>query len=89
MIIEIEQLRRAPQLALLAAIDHSLVLVEHLLLVVHPEGIDDSLPNDEVLADIVAHQLADSIAELRRLIARYHDVVDDVIQRDITEDLPF
>lgn len=89
MIIDVEQLRRAPQLALLAAIDHSLVLAEHLLLVVHPEIIDDSLPSDEILADIVAHQLADSIVELRRIMARYHAVLDDVIHHDISEDLPF
>lgn len=89
MNVDFDQIQCAPQLALLAAIDHSLALAEHALTVAHPELVDDLFPDDEILADLVARQLADAITNLRQLLARYHTVIDDDIRLGIDDDIPF
>jgi hypothetical protein len=89
MNVNFDQLQRSPQLALLAAIDHSLVLAGHALVVAHPELVEDVAPRDEVPEDLLARHLAQAISELRQLLARYHAVIGDDLHLEIDDDIPF
>ena len=89
MNVDFDQLQSAPELALLAAIDHSLLLARFALVVAHPELVDDGFPSDGLIADEVARQLVDAITNLSKVIARYHAAVAADVHRDIDADIPF
>lgn len=85
MNVDLEQLQCAPQLGLLAAIDHSLALAIDTLVVSHPQ-LDAGA--DEFPEDLVARELASAIAQLRQVLARYYAVIDDA-HPGIDDDIPF
>lgn len=87
MNVDFHQIQRSPQLGLLAAIDHALALAADTLVIAHPELVDDTI-SDQFPEDLVACQLTEAIANLRRVLVRYHAVIDET-RTGIDDDIPF
>jgi hypothetical protein len=86
------EIARAPELAILTALDAALLSADYALLAEHPELWDQDRPSWRPSPDDVA-RIADTIIDLaRRLsgtLARYRDAIEKRDEESRTNDVPF
>lgn len=87
MNVDSRELQSAPQLALLSAIDHVLVVVVDALRAAHPEIDDD---DSAYLSLWVAADIIRRIHALQLVLGHYHAAIaDELHDFDVADDIPF
>jgi len=87
-----DDLRCDPELAILAALDHTLKLAVYALVAIYPELTDPERPfwlREDSSVDRAAHHIVDRSEELKLAIFEYQDAIRRTQEAQANEEFPF